>query len=348
MKFIKKRFTVVIAVFFTVILFINNPSFAEKSKEVIKWKATTTYAMAEGSVTDHIRNWIEGMERLTDGRLQVKLFPPKTFCSSEDFISTLGKGVFDVGVTYAGFHIGTVPEAEVEIGLPMGWLNHNECYEMFYQRGMLDILREAYAEQNVFYAAPGYSGQYYHFGTNFPVDSLDDLKGKKIRALGAYGRYAKAIGASPTVVPGPELYMAMKLGTIDGYIYDISGMKTDKLCEVTKYYVFPTCGIPVCGIYISQESLNELPEDLRKIVKAGSEYVMEQAAREYHRNVEQAWVYAQTHGKKVEKQVLPREEVKKATELVQPLWDEVAKKTPRNAEMIKRLREMLKFYGRLE
>lgn len=330
------------------IFFFVGPAFAKDPEKVIEWRATTTYSMAEGSVTDHIRNWINGIERITNGRLQVKLYPPNTFCSAEDFISTLGKGVFDVGVSYGGFHIGTVPEAEAEIGLPMGWQDHNECYEMFYERGMIDILREAYAEHNVYFAAPGYSGQYYHFGTNFPVDSLEDLKGKKIRALGAYGKYAEAVGASTTVIPGPELYQALKLGTVDGYIYDISGMKTDKLCEVTKYYVFPTCGIPVVGIYINQESLEKLPEDLREIVKAGSEYIMEQSARDYHRNVERAWVYAKSHGKKVEEQVLPTGEVKEAVQKVQPLWDKVAEKSPRNAEMVKRLREMLRDYGRLE
>jgi len=342
-----RRVSVFVAIFSMIFLCFSAPSFAE-SKKIIKWNATTTYAMAEGSVTDHIRNWIKGIEKLTNGRMQITLHPAKTFCGPEDFISALGNGVFDVGVTYAGFHIGTVPEAEVEIGLPMGWLDHNECYEMFYERGMIDILREAYAEHNVHFAAPGYSGQYYHFGTNFPVNSLDDLKGKKIRALGAYGKYAGAIGASPTVIPGPELYQAMRLGTIDGFIYDISGMKTDKLCEVTEYYVFPTCGIPVCGIYISMDSLNKLPEDLRVIVKEGSEYIMEQAARHYHRNVEKAWVYAQTHGKKMKRQDLSLEEIKKATDKSQPIWDEVAKRNPRNAEMVKRLREMLDYYGRLE
>ena len=34
---------------------------------------------------------------------------------------------------------------------------------------------------------------------------LDDLKGKKIRALGVYGKYVQLLGASPVVDPRPEM-----------------------------------------------------------------------------------------------------------------------------------------------
>ena len=64
--------------------------------------------------------------------------------------------------------------------------------------------------------------------------------GRQIRALGVYGKYVQKLGASAVVVPGAEMYMAMKLGTIDGAIYGATGLQDVKLHEVVKYYTLPT------------------------------------------------------------------------------------------------------------
>lgn len=312
--------------------------------EVIKWKAQTTYTM-ESAVTLHLKMWAEAMDKLSGGRLKVEIFPPNTFSPAGELARSVGKGVMDVGHTYPGFHIGLIPEADPESGLPGGWMSHAEVWEMHYERGMLEIMRDAYAEHNIFYLGPSFADQYYHFATTFPVTSIDDIKGKKIRATGAYGKYAAALGASVTVIPGPEMYMAMKLGTIDGAIYGMSGQWDIKLAEVTKTYVFPTAGIPVTTTLLNMDSFNALPDDLKLMVREASRYAFADSAYAYYQFDERAWVFAQELG--VKKYQMTHEEILNMVKISQPIWDDVAAKSPRNAQIVELLREMLRDYGRL-
>ena len=55
--------------------------------------------------------------------------------------------------------------------------------------------------------------------TNSPIRSAADVEGKKIHASGMRAKWMSALGASVVTLPGSELYMAMKLGTIDGITY---------------------------------------------------------------------------------------------------------------------------------
>jgi TRAP-type C4-dicarboxylate transport system substrate-binding protein len=70
-----------------------------------------------------------------------------------------------------------------------------------------------------------------------PVNSVDDLKGKSIRAASAFGVFSKAIGATPvSVVPG-EVYEAMQRGAVDGAITGGVWLRSYNLWDVAKFVV---------------------------------------------------------------------------------------------------------------
>ncbi|MFB3895105.1 MAG: hypothetical protein ACE14V_02265 [bacterium] len=75
------------------------------------------------------------------------------------------------------------------------------------------------------------------FGKQFDKKVIvsSSIKGKKIRAAGgALSYYVEAIGGTPVPVPYSEVYMAMKLGTVDGFMQGIVDLEDQKLKEVTK------------------------------------------------------------------------------------------------------------------
>lgn len=285
------------------------------------------------------------MEKLTEGRLKIELFPPNTFCAPAETLPTLAGGVVDAMISVGPFYMGSFPLGEAEMGVPWGWINHAEVWEAHYEMGVDEVLKEAYAKEGVFYAAPAPSDQYYHFCTTFTMTSLDDIKGKKIRAHGVWGKYVAALGASIVQIPGPEMYMAMKLGTIDGAIYGMAGQMDENLAEVTKTYAFPSSGTPVASILVSMKSYNALPDDIKKIIENGSRYVMMYSAYDYFQFDEESWVYAQKMG--VKKYQLTDAEILRAVQLSQPVWDEVATKTPESAKIVAAIKELSRKYGRL-
>lgn len=73
--------------------------------------------------------------------------------------------------------------------------------------------------------------------TRKPVNSIEDLKGMKIRVPEMPARVAlwKAMGASPTPLAFPEVFTALQLGTIDGQENPIGLIYSARFYEVVKY-----------------------------------------------------------------------------------------------------------------
>jgi TRAP-type C4-dicarboxylate transport system substrate-binding protein len=73
----------------------------------------------------------------------------------------------------------------------------------------------------------------------FPVNSPDDLKGRKIRIIEnpLYVRTIRAYGANPVPMAWPEVYSALQQKTIDGVETNYHGMSDSKLYEAAKFLV---------------------------------------------------------------------------------------------------------------
>jgi TRAP-type C4-dicarboxylate transport system substrate-binding protein len=339
-KTMKKRFAICLLVFPLVFGLSLNATAAEKA---ITWKMQASYPIGT-SVMMHGVEWAKAIDNITNGRLKIEILPPGAMCSVKDIITYLEKGVFDCAITYGGFYTGLIPETDLEIGLPQGHRTWDELWDAMYNRGLGDVIQEAYDEHNIKWY-PCAADCYYHFNTNFPVRSLEDLSGKKIRALGVYGKYVQKLGCSVVVVPGAEMYMAMKLGTIDGAIYGASGLQDVKLHEVVDYYTLPTSAQIALSLVINKDSLKKLPPDLRRIVEVGSRYILNETSNRYITECKDSLNKSVNMGS-VEVCWLPEEEMAKMRALVKPLWDELAAKSPRMKKGVDILKKQMRDVGR--
>jgi hypothetical protein len=219
--------------------------------EVFHWKGQYAYAIpADPGYFE--TSWLPGngcsgvsteewIETISDGRIQIDMSPPGSIVPVADMFKAVSDGTIDIsGGLYGGYYTAQVPETDIEIGLPYAWPNAQLAFDWYYQRGGYEMFNEeVYSKHGVwFIPVPG--GTTYSFSSfNFDIsEGLSSIKGKKLRALGIYGDLAAALGASPTVIPGPDMYMAAKTGTIDGAIYGFDGIDSVKLVRI------PGCPVP--------------------------------------------------------------------------------------------------------
>lgn len=102
--------------------------------------------------------------------------------------------------------------------------------------------------------------------TKFPLNSLADFHGKKIRVFApAQARFLTALGAEPLSMTTADVYPSLQRGIIDGAITGTEHVKASSLWEVTKYMT--NINIPPMGSYIvlGSRSWAKLPADLRQI-----------------------------------------------------------------------------------
>ena len=87
-----------------------------------------------------------------------------------------------------------------------------------------------------------------------------DLAGVKLRMPGSkeWLFLGQALGASPTPMPFPEVYLGLKTGTIDGQDNPLPTLKSAKFYEATKQIVLTGHLVDVLQLAISAKAWNAL------------------------------------------------------------------------------------------
>jgi TRAP-type C4-dicarboxylate transport system substrate-binding protein len=106
---------------------------------------------------------------------------------------------------------------------------------------LYDYMTKIYAAKGVRYLghAAGDPGEGAHYiSSNFPVKSIDDLKGKKLRVAPLTRHFVQAVGAESVTLPPSEIFLAMDRGTVEGFSWPVADAFTRYNWQtVTKYMI---------------------------------------------------------------------------------------------------------------
>jgi TRAP-type C4-dicarboxylate transport system substrate-binding protein len=327
------------------LLLVAGPVIAQD--KVIQWKLQDQYAGSGWQAMYLTVPMIEWIKKATNGRLQITRYEPGALVSVADTFDALKRGAFDAAFMYPGFYVGAMPEANVDQGVPWGWTDARAQTLSLFQFGFYDLMQKVYAKHNLHYLVSFPMGDIYGIGTVEPVTQLSDLKGKKIRAVGIYANYLKELGASPVSLPYDEMYMALKMGTIDGYYASASALVSSKLGEVIHHYLLPTTNSINCIWAVNMDSWNALPKDIRDLLDNAAPRVAVQIAAEYSGHVENSRVES-VEKYKVQFHMMSDADQAKALEISIPLWNAAAEKSPESKQAVDIIKETNKYLGKMK
>ena len=102
-----------------------------------------------------------------------------------------------------------------------------------------------------------------------PLNSLDDMKGLKIRTPESpvYVATFRAFGANPTPISAPEMYTALQQNVVGAMEGTTETAVTYGIFELAKNCLETHHIFNEVSIVINRDAFNELPEDLQKILK---------------------------------------------------------------------------------
>ena len=337
---------------------VPTPAPAPEAEKVIVWKGQSCFPTAvapygpfgkkSGLFPGAVVEWTEWLERNTNGRLKIEWSDPGSMFPPAESDKAIGQGVADISYAYGGYYTGRIPEAYISSGIPFAYKNAQAEYEVWYEYGLIDLVREAYAEHNImFFYFP--SDAHVGMGTTFEALGPDDIKGRKIRAVGSWGEYVKALGGSPVSMTWPEIYMAMKLGTVDGWISGAATMEDVKLKEVTKYYIDePGISAAAPELLINKDSFAALPEDIKELLLNDSKYVTHTLSYSWSRQNDWTMANAQKEYGVVSISWSAEDQARVTKLMVDTVWPEIAAKSPRTAECVELIKKHLRDYGKLD
>lgn len=117
----------------------------------------------------------------------------------------------------------------------------------------------------------------YDIYTNFPVNDLSDLDGRRISAPGVLGVWLDPVGAVPVAGTLASYYTDIQTGVSDGVVSLATGALPARLYEVAPYVTTVNMGVVFSGgIGMNRYTFESLPEVVQDaFVEAGRVYTLE-------------------------------------------------------------------------
>ncbi len=216
--------------------------------------------------TQSMRHFESEIERLSEGRVDVELFPGGALGGSADIFNGVQDGTIEMCVNiYPPFAQFT--DSFLLYNLPYLFKDKSVAFEFLDSDIAKDIATSI--EDKGFKQLAIFDGGYRNVTNNAAaVHSPEDLKGLKIRTLNNPVQldYFKAYGANPTPLPYGDIYVGLQTKTIDGQENSFSNIASMKFNEVQSFVTDTQHAFDPVGMFINTTIFAEYPEDVQAII----------------------------------------------------------------------------------
>lgn len=199
-----------------------------------------------------IAPYFERIEQNLDGELSFRMFTSGTIVGGRNTLAAVRDGVVDMGLAVDLFIPGHLRTSavlgEMALLLEDPWVAAGAANEMQLlncEQCNSDLIRNN-AKPLVAYT----STPFYLLCHNSEF-SLQDMVGKRVRAVGPWAVWAAAMGATPVNITGSEIYEGLERGQIDCTVGSMAWLNTYSLKEVVKSVVMLPMGVYAGGSMIN-------------------------------------------------------------------------------------------------
>ncbi len=218
----------------------------------------------------------EDLEKLSNGRIQVTLYPGGALGKPQAEYDMVTKGTADMVQFLPDYTPGVFPLSDVfclPFAIPNAEIGRKVVGEMF-EKKLLD--KKFYNGKSI--AWIGTTSSYQLFLGKKRVATMEDLRGLKIRTPGGLlSDSLTALGATPVSVPGGEFPTALERGVVDGGLISFAGARSYRLKDLCKYATKVDVGVIVMGFMMNRAVYEGLPKDLQQVVdQAGKKFLINQ------------------------------------------------------------------------
>ncbi len=298
-------------------------------KKVYKWKMVTTWPKNLPGLGFAAENFSKLVGKMSGGRLLIKVFGAGQLVPALEVFDAVSQGTAQIGHGSAYYWKGKIQTAALFTTVPFG-LNAQEMNSWLHYGGGIELWRELYEPFNLVPLAAGNTGVQMAGWFNREINSIEDLKGLKMRIPGIGGEVISKLGVETVNIPGGELFTAMQTGVIDATEW--VGPYNDLALgfhQVAKYYYYPGWQEPgpTLELIINKQLYDGLPQDLQAIIEVAARAINQDMLDEYTaRNQKALDLLVNTHGVQLKK--LPDPVLSKLKNITQKVLKEMVAKDP--------------------
>ncbi|WP_101066622.1 TRAP transporter substrate-binding protein DctP [Roseovarius salinarum] len=315
------------------------PAIATAQGQTTTWKIQTSWPGGIG--LQIFEEWANSIVEKTGGELAFEPFGAKDVVGDFQLYDAVKNGVLQAVNPFTIYAQGIIPAAMFLTSYPLGLRNPHEFDTFYYGLGGLEMARELYAKQNMYFVGP------IHHGPNIihskvPIRSVDDFAGRKMRAPGGMvAELFSALGAKTTLLPGSEIFPALEKGTID--VADYVGPAVNYalgFSQVTDYISMGPPGfmsvyqpVDIMDLTVGMEAWNALSDEMKQFVEMEVHSYSDMHHAAIQKADQEAWDKFEADGVEVTR--LSQTDIEIMTEVAVPIWYKYANQDKDAARVFK-------------
>jgi tripartite ATP-independent transporter DctP family solute receptor len=275
----------------------------------------------------------------TKGKVKVEHFPAGQLLSDKDLMRALPSGAVDMGEVTCAQWAGLEP-LWVFLDLALYYKDRAHWHRV------LDMEPGALLKQE-FEKKTGVKVLYWidygsvAFASKYPLRTLEDFKGRRIRSVGeGISEAIKALGSAPVFMGGAEVYMALQRGTVDGAVSGVTSFWDRKYYEVTKYISAPDIVLSTHAVLINKKKWDSLPGDVQKAMLDAAEEAKDATRRDCEKEDNQSLALLKEKGMDIYDP--PEQEKARWRAACKPVLDLPIKRAGEKGKLIMELGEKLR------
>jgi TRAP-type mannitol/chloroaromatic compound transport system substrate-binding protein len=242
------------------------------AQEKIVWRMVTTWPKNAPGVGINAQRFADEVGAMSGGRLTIQLYAAGELVPAYESLDAVQQGDAEIAHSAPFFWLGKSEALNYFGSIPLG-LMASEIAAWIYFGGGMALWEEAMADFGIKPLFAGSSGVSAGGWYRNEINSLEDIKGLKLRMAGLGGEVMKRLGATPVLTPPSEVFQAMAAGTVDAA--ELIGPWNDLafgLYKVASYYYLPgfhEVG-PTAELLVNQAAFDQLPADLQAVVETAA------------------------------------------------------------------------------
>ncbi|MGL1864178.1 MAG: TRAP transporter substrate-binding protein [Pseudodesulfovibrio sp.] len=205
------KLTVKVIAIVALLTMLASPAMAEKK---VKWKMAMTWSSTLTPFASAPIKLAKMVDEMSGGSFTIRVEGSEKHKAALGILDMVKGGQYDIGHSasyyWKGKDISTVFFCTVPFGM-----NADEQLAWFYYGGGMELMQETYAKFKVLSFPGGNSGVQMGGWFKKEINSVEDLKGLKMRIPGLAGEVFAKLGVNVTNIPSGELYTSLDRGTID-------------------------------------------------------------------------------------------------------------------------------------
>ena len=229
----------------------------------------TTWPPTLPVLQDGPKLFAQWVKEMTNGQLEIQVYGGGELVPAFEAFDAVSQGTAEIGHGASYYWAGKVPAAQFFAAVPFG-MNPQQMNAWVISGGGLELWEEVYAPFNLLPLPGGNTGIQMGGWFNKEINSVNDLKGLKMRIPGLGGKVISKAGGSAILSAGSEIYTNLERGVIDATEW--IGPYHDYMMgfyKVARYYYYPGWHEPGPNLefFINKGAFSQLSSNLQQTVR---------------------------------------------------------------------------------